>query len=80
MLRVALSDDLFGLAGASGPNPIALVVAAVIAVLIGWRKGHSLESLRAAAVASVGSGIGAIFTQPELFRPNGLRHRGGGLA
>src|SRR5262245_64267595 len=33
----------------------------MIAVFIGWRRGHSLDSLREAAIASVGSGIGAIF-------------------
>ncbi|MCX7890761.1 MAG: Na+/H+ antiporter NhaC [Burkholderiales bacterium] len=61
VLLVALSYYLFGDAGAAGPNQIALVVATMVAVLIGWRKGHSLESLREAAVASVGSGLGAIF-------------------
>ena len=33
----------------------------MIAVFIGWRHGHTLESLRDAAVHSVGSGIGAMF-------------------
>jgi NhaC family Na+:H+ antiporter len=33
----------------------------MIAVFIAWRRGHSLDSLREAAVASVGSGMGAIF-------------------
>ncbi len=58
---VALSYFLFGDAGASGPNQVALVVATMIAVLIGWRKGHTMQALREAAIASVGSGIGAIF-------------------
>jgi NhaC family Na+:H+ antiporter len=61
ILLVALSYYLFGDAGAGGPNQIALVIATMIAVFIGWRRGHTLDSLRAAAVASVGSGIGAIF-------------------
>jgi NhaC family Na+:H+ antiporter len=61
ILLVALSFYLFGDAGAGGPNQIALVVATMIAVFIGWRRGHTLDSLRDAAVASVGSGIGAIF-------------------
>ena len=61
ILLVALSYYLFGDAGASGPNQVALTVATMIAVFIGWRRGHSLESLREAAVASVGSGIGAMF-------------------
>ena len=58
---VALSFYLFGDAGAGGPNQVALVVAAMIAVFIAWRRGHALDSLREAAMASVSSGIGAIF-------------------
>jgi Na+:H+ antiporter, NhaC family len=58
---VGLSFYLFGDAGAFGPNQVALVVATMIAVFVGWRRGHTLESLREAAIASVGSGIGAIF-------------------
>ena len=61
ILLVALSYFLFGDGGASGPNQVALTVATMIAVYIGWRAGHSLESLRDAAVHSVGSGIGAMF-------------------
>jgi NhaC family Na+:H+ antiporter len=61
ILLVALSFYLFGDAGAGGPNQVALTVAAMIAVFIGWRRGHSTEQLREAAVASVGSGVGAIF-------------------
>jgi NhaC family Na+:H+ antiporter len=40
---------------------VGLTVAAMIAVFIGWRRGHSLASLGEAAVASVSTGIGAIF-------------------
>ena len=61
ILLVSLSFYLFGDAGALGPNQVALVVAAMIAVYVGWRRGHSLESVREAAVASVGSGISAVF-------------------
>ena len=61
ILLVALSFYLFGDAGAGGPNQVALTVATMIAAFIGWRRGHSLDSLREAAVASVGSGIGAMF-------------------
>ena len=61
ILLVGLSYYLFGDAGASGPSQVALVVATMIAVLVAWRRGHSLEALREAAVASVASGIGAIF-------------------
>ena len=61
ILLVALSYYLFGDAGAGGPNQVALTVASMIAVFIGWRRGHSLAQLNQAAVASVSSGIGAIF-------------------
>ena len=60
-MLVGLSYFLFGDAGALGPNQVALVVATMIAVFIGVRRGHSMESLREAAVQSVGSGIGALF-------------------
>ncbi|MBK6806096.1 MAG: Na+/H+ antiporter NhaC [Betaproteobacteria bacterium] len=61
VVLVALSYFLFGDAGASGPNQVALTFATMIAAFIGWRRGHSLESLREAAIHSVGSGIGAMF-------------------
>jgi hypothetical protein len=53
IVLVALSYFLFGDAGANGPNQVALVVATMIAVFIGWRRGHTLESLREAAIAGV---------------------------
>ena len=59
ILLVGLSFYLFGDAGAGGPNQVALVMATMIAVFIGWRRGHSLDSLRDAAVKSGGTGIGA---------------------
>ncbi len=58
---VGLSFYLFGDAGANGPNQVALAVAAMLAVFVGWRRGHSLASLGEAARASVSAGIGAIF-------------------
>jgi NhaC family Na+:H+ antiporter len=61
VVLIGCSYFLFGDAGASGPNQVGLVVATMVAVFIGWRCGHTLESLQQAAVASVGSGIGAIF-------------------
>ena len=61
ILLVALSYFLFGDAGAGGPNQVALVVATMIAVFIGWRRGHTLESLGEAAKNSVSTGISAIF-------------------
>ena len=61
IVLVGLSFYLFGDAGAEGPNQVALVVATMIGVFVGWRRGHMLDSLRDAAVASVGSGVSAIF-------------------
>jgi len=61
IVLVGLSYYLFGDAGAAGPNQVALTVSTMIAVFVAWRRGHTLDSLREAAVASVGSGIGAIF-------------------
>ena len=61
ILLLGLSFLLFGDAAATGPNQIALVVAALVALYVGWRCGHSIESLRDAAIASVNTGIAAIF-------------------
>jgi NhaC family Na+:H+ antiporter len=61
VVLVGLSYYLFGDGGAGGPNQVGLVVATMIAVFVGWRRGHSLASLGEAAVASVSTGIGAIF-------------------
>ncbi len=58
---VAISFALFGDAGAMGPNQVALVMAAMVALVIGRRAGHTTEALREAAVASVGTGVSAIF-------------------
>ena len=66
---VGLSYFLFGDAGAGGPNQVAMVVSTMIAVFIGWRRGHSLEALGKASTDSVATGIGAIFI---LFAVGGL--------
>lgn len=69
ILLVALSYYLFGDAGANGPNQVALITAAMIGVFLAWRRGYTLHELGEAAIASVGSGIGAIFI---LFAVGGL--------
>jgi len=61
IVLVALSFYLFGDAGSSGPNQVALSVATMIAVVVAWLRGYSLQFLNDAAVASVGSGVAAIF-------------------
>jgi NhaC family Na+:H+ antiporter len=69
LVLVGLSYFLFGDAGAVGPNQVALVAATMIAVFVGWRRGHSLEALGKASAESVATGIGAIFI---LFAVGGL--------
>ena len=61
IILVALAFFLFGDAGALGPNQLALTAAALIATFIGWRRGHTLQSLGAAAKESVATGIDAVF-------------------
>jgi NhaC family Na+:H+ antiporter len=61
IVLVGLSYFLFGDQGAMGPNQVALVMAALVAVIIGVRAGHTLETLRESAVASVSTGMSAIF-------------------
>jgi NhaC family Na+:H+ antiporter len=61
IVLVGLSFYLFGDGGAKGPNQVALVLAAMIALVIGRRAGFTLEQLREAAITSVGTGVGAIF-------------------
>jgi NhaC family Na+:H+ antiporter len=61
ILLVGLSYYLFRDAGAKGPNQVGMVIASMIAVFMGWRKGYTLKELGDAAVSSVGSGLGAIF-------------------
>ena len=61
VVLVGLSFFLFGDAGAKGPNQVALVLAAMIALVIGRRAGYTNDQLREAAIASVGTGISAIF-------------------
>lgn len=60
-LLIVSSVLLFGDAGIKGPNQIALVVAGLVAILVAVRAGYRLDDLNQAAVASVSSGIGAIF-------------------
>ncbi len=58
---LGLSFYLFRDAAAAGPNQIALVFCSIVAVFVAWRHGHSIEELRDAAVASVTTGLSAIF-------------------
>ena len=58
---LGLSFFLFGDAAAAGPNQVALVFCAIVAIFVAWRHGHSIDDLRDAAVASVTTGLPAIF-------------------
>ena len=58
---LGLSFYLFGDAAAAGPNQVALVFCAIVATYVAWRHGHTVEALRDAAVASVTTGLSAIF-------------------
>lgn len=61
VILVAASYFLFGDASIGGPTQVALVLATMIGVIIARRCGHTLKDINDAAVASVSSGIGAIF-------------------
>jgi len=61
IVLVGLSFYLFGDAGAKGPNQVALVLSAMVGLVIGRRAGYTSEQLREAAIASVGTGVSAIF-------------------
>jgi NhaC family Na+:H+ antiporter len=58
---LGLAFYLFGDAAAAGPNQIALIFCALVAMLVAWRRGHSVAELRDAAMASVSTGLTAIF-------------------
>ena len=61
IVLVGLSFYLFGDAGAKGPNQVALVMASLVALVIGRRAGYTADQLRDAAIASVTTGVSAIF-------------------
>ena len=43
---LASSVYLFGDGSSSGPNQIALILAAMVAALVGWRNGHTWNGLQ----------------------------------
>ncbi len=61
VVLLATAYSLYGEQAASGPNQIALVFCALVAIWIGHQNGYSLEEMREAAVQSVTTGITAIF-------------------
>lgn len=58
---LAAAYGLYGDEAALGANQIALMLAAVIAAMVGLRCGHSFDEMREAAIASVNTGLTALF-------------------
>ena len=58
---LGLSFFLFGDAAASGPNQVALGFCSMVAIFVAWQHGHSIADMRDAGVASVTTGLPAIF-------------------
>jgi len=61
VLLLAGGVALFGADAAFGANQVALVLAAAVAALVGWRNGLGWDELQAGIVHGVGLAIGAIF-------------------
>lgn len=61
VVLLGLSYYLFGDEAAAGPNQIALMFCTLVASFVAVRRQHDFDSLRDAAVASVTTGLSAIF-------------------
>ena len=61
MVLLAAGVALFGADAAFGANQVALILAASVAALVGWRNGLSWEQLQDGIVQGVGLATGAIF-------------------
>lgn len=57
---LAASVYLFGDSSSSGPNQIALLLAAMVAALVGWRNGFGWRELQAGIVHGISLATGAI--------------------
>jgi NhaC family Na+:H+ antiporter len=57
---LASSVYLFGDGSSSGPNQIALILAAMMAALVGWRNGHTWSGLQEGIVHGISLATGAI--------------------
>src|SRR5918995_3077456 len=58
--RLASAVMLFGDGAASGPNPIALLLAAAVAILIGNRHGHAWIDIQKGIVHGISLSLGAV--------------------
>lgn len=61
VILLATGVWLFGADAAFGANQVALVLAAAVAALVGWRNGLTWEQLQDGIVQGVGVATGAIF-------------------
>ncbi|MBY6090462.1 Na+/H+ antiporter NhaC family protein [Maritimibacter alkaliphilus] len=61
VVLLAGAYGLYGDAAATGPNQIALMLAGVVALAVGHVCGHDMEDMREAAMASVTTGLPALF-------------------
>ena len=61
VILLGLAYYLYGDEAASGPNQIALIFCALVAMWVGRRLGYTLEELGQGAVESVTEGISALF-------------------
>ncbi len=57
---LASSVYLFGDGSSSGPNQIALILAGMVAALVGWRNGHTWKGLQDGIVHGISLATGAI--------------------
>lgn len=57
---LATSVLLYGDASSSGPNQIALLLAAMVGALLGWRNGHSWRDLQRGIVHGISLSTGAL--------------------
>jgi NhaC family Na+:H+ antiporter len=57
---LSASVYLFGDSSSSGPNQLALILAAMVGALLGWRNGYSWRELQAGIVHGISLATGAI--------------------
>jgi len=61
IVLIALTIVLFGTSSTDGPLQIALMAAAVFAGLVAFKNGHTVASVRDAAIGGVTTALGAVF-------------------
>lgn len=61
ILLIVLTIALFGVSATDGPLQVALLLSAAFAALVAFKNGHSVATVRDAAVGGVTTAVGAIF-------------------